>query len=35
MGFPCQSPDVNPIGHFWENLKQEKVKNNPRSLNNL
>ena len=35
MGFPCQYPDVNPIEYFWENLKQEKVKEIPKSLNNL
>ena len=34
MGFPPQTPDTNPIGHFWEHLKQEKVKHNSTSLNN-
>ena len=35
MGFPPPSPDVNPIEHFWEHLKQKEVRHNPTSLNNL
>ena len=35
MGFPLQSPDANPTEHFWEHLKQEKVKHIPTSLKNL
>ena len=35
MGLPPQSPDVNPIEHFCDRLKQKKVKNNPTSVNNL
>ena len=35
MNFPLQTPDGNPIETFWERLKQEKVKHNPTSLNNL
>ena len=33
MGFPSQTPYMNPIEHFWEHLKKEKIKHN--SLNNL
>ena len=35
MGFPPQSPDVNPNEYFWEHLKQEKVKHNLTNLNDL
>ena len=35
IGFPPLSPDVNPIEHFSQHLKQEKVKHNPTSLNTL
>ena len=35
MGFPPQSPDVNPIEHVLEHLQQEKVKHDTSSLNNV
>ena len=35
MAFSPQSPDHNPIGNVWDNLKREKVKHNPTSKDNL
>ena len=35
MGFPPQSPDVNPIQHLWDHLKRVKVKQAVTSKDNL
>ena len=35
MGFPPQSPGVNPIQHLWDHLKRAKVKQAVTTKDNL